>query len=241
MTRYYIIILLFFCLWPSGSGQSGRLERYEFTGGAGITQFFGDIGGYPTGQNTLGLKDITYRNTRYNISLGIRYWLLNNISARFETAYGAFHSTDSYGSNKSRGFSSTTKFLEPSLKGEFHLIRNMEEYNVVLKDLNNYTLRSFIHLIDPYIFAGIAGLYYYKVSPNEALAPLATAKGGFTPVIPAGIGINLIYSWDFNLGLELGGRYSLSDNIDGFTSATSKAKDIYYFLNLVVTWKIRKD
>jgi len=98
--------------------------------------------------------------------------------------------------------------------------------------------QSFFSMLDVYTFAGIGGLSY-KVKPNDKLTPLATRTGGFCAVIPAGVGVNMIYSSYTNFGLELGGRYPFSDNIDGYTSIYSKSNDVYYFLNFTFTYKIK--
>jgi hypothetical protein len=63
------------------------------------------------------------------------------------------------------------------------------------------------------------------------------APNGITPVIPVGLGINLVYSPVMNFGLELGARYSFSDNIDGYDSQYSSVNDVYYFFNLTFTYK----
>ncbi len=64
-------------------------------------------------------------------------------------------------------------------------------------------------------------------------------NGGFAAVIPAGLGTTLIYSPNLNFGLEVGGRYAFTDYLDGYTSQYSKANDVYYFLNLTITYKLK--
>jgi hypothetical protein len=53
------------------------------------------------------------------------------------------------------------------------------------------------------------------------------------------LGVNLLFKPDYNLGLELGGRYAFSDYLDGYTSQFSSSNDVYYFLNVTFTYKIR--
>jgi hypothetical protein len=62
---------------------------------------------------------------------------------------------------------------------------------------------------------------------------------GFNLVIPGGIGTTLIYSPNLNFGAEIGARYAFTDYLDGYTSQFSKANDVYYFLNLTVTYKLK--
>jgi hypothetical protein len=47
----------------------------------------------------------------------------------------------------------------------------------------------------------------------------------------------VVYTPELNFGLEVGGRYTFSDYLDGYTSQYSKSNDVYYFLNLTVTYK----
>jgi hypothetical protein len=63
--------------------------------------------------------------------------------------------------------------------------------------------------------------------------------GGFSAVIPGGLGATLIYTPNINFGLELGGRYVFTDYLDGFTSQYSSANDVYYFLNFTFTYKLK--
>ncbi len=51
--------------------------------------------------------------------------------------------------------------------------------------------------------------------------------------------LTLVYSPNFNFGLELGGRYAFTDYLDGYTSQFSKANDVYYFLNFTITYKLK--
>ena len=58
-------------------------------------------------------------------------------------------------------------------------------------------------------------------------------------MIPVGIGTTLVYSPNYNFGVEFGGRYSFSDNLDGYTSQYSSSNDVYYFLNFTITYKLK--
>ena len=80
----------------------------------------------------------------------------------------------------------------------------------------------------------------YTVSGNNALERSPTFNsGGFAPVIPVGIGSTLVYSPNLNFGMEIGGKYAFTDYLDGYTSQYSKTNDVYYYLNFVVTYKIK--
>ena len=133
------------------------------------------------------------------------------------------------------GFESGTFFVEPSLIAEYYFIKNKEENSFIFLNKNESTIKSFFGSLDFYAFAGFGGLAYH-VKPNEVLAPFVTKTGGFTEVIPLGVGASMVYSGKFNFGVELGGRFTYSDNLEGFTSAFRN--DVYYVLNFTVTYKI---
>jgi len=235
MKKLLIVIAAICFLSPVTFAQLWKFRRLEFTAGIGTTQFFGDIGGYPNEKNITGLRDFTFRNTRFNINTNIRYRITEDLSARVNLMSGLFHSTDARGSNTARGFESSTFFVEPSLIGEYYFIKNKEENSFIFLNKNKSTIKSFFGSLDFYAFAGFGGLAYH-VKPNDVLAPFVTKTGGFTEVIPLGVGASMVYSAKFNFGVELGGRFTYSDNLEGFTSAFRN--DVYYVLNFTVTYKI---
>ncbi len=237
MKRLLIIISIFF-LSQAAQGQLWKTRRIEAGGGPGSTQFYGDIGGYSNNKNILGLRDFTFKQTRINVNGYVRYRILEEVAVRFNIAAGIFHSTDTRGSNILRGFEETTDFIETSVLAEYYFIKNKEEnsFTFLQGRYNNDVLKSIFASLDFYAFAGIGGLAY-KVHPDNILEPLATGTGGFTAVVPLGVGVTLIYDRNINFGLEFGGRFTYSDNIDGYTSPRSQANDIYHFLNVSVTYK----
>jgi hypothetical protein len=238
MRKFLMIIVSLFFLSSIANAQLWKLRRYELTAGIGTTQFFGDIGGFSQNENLIGLKDFTFRQTRLNINAGMRYRFLENVAARFNGAVGYFRATDARGSNENRGFESRTFFFERSVIGEYYFIKKSEEDNYLLNKGQRNASRSLFSMLDFYVFTGFGGLSYY-IKPNDKLEPRVNKKSGFTIIVPAGIGVNLIYSTNVNFGLELGGRYTFSDNIEGYSSSFSKSKDHYSFLNFTFTYKIK--
>lgn len=238
MRKILIVIVAFTFLSSAGKAQLWKLRRYEITAAIGTTQYYGDIGGFSQGENALGFKDFTFQNTRINISSSLKYRIIDDFSARLSLAFGTFHSVDTKGSNENRGFESSTMFFEPTIIGEYYFIRNSGDNSFLLLKGRGDVFRSFFSMLDVYGFAGIGGRAY-KVTPNDELAPHATKTGGFTAVIPGGVGVNLVYSSYVSFGLELGFRYSFSDYVDGYTSDYSKSNDVYHFLNFTFTYRIK--
>jgi hypothetical protein len=231
------VILLCLVCQLSQSQEIWKRKRSEFTAGIGTSHFFGDIGGYTQGENVLGLKDIIIYQTRFNVGTGIRYRIMPLLSARLSLTYAMLHATDETGSNEERGYESNTSAFETSAIGEFYFLRNKNDNSYSYNKGKKTKFRKVIESIDLYAFAGIGGLAY-SVKGNDALIAGGMADGGFTAVMPAGVGFNMSVSPDYSLGMELGGRYSMSDYLDGYTSQYSTSNDVYYFLSFTFNWKI---
>ncbi len=237
MRKILLVFVGTVILLASADAQLWKLRRYEVVASLGTTQFYGDIGGFSKGDNLLGLKDISFKQTRFNFTTNVKFRITEEVSVRLNFAFGGFRATDAKGSNELRGFEAVTTFFEPSVMGEYYFIKNKNENSFLhLKD-SRRGFNALIPALDVYVFGGFGGLSY-KVKPNDKLAPFVTEAKGFTPIIPAGVGFNLFYSTYVSLGMELGARFTFSDNIDGYSSVYSKSNDTYHFLNFTLTYKI---
>ena len=78
---------------PIASAQLWKMKRYEATAGLGTSQFYGDVGGYSIGENAWGLKDITFKQTRFNVNGSFRYFFTDEIAARLSSVirYASCH------------------------------------------------------------------------------------------------------------------------------------------------------
>jgi hypothetical protein len=238
MKRYLlVVILLCFLVQISESQDLWKRKRYETIFGLGTTQFFGDIGGFTKTKNILGFKDITFQQTRFNINGGLRYRILPNVGAKLTLTYGMLHATDSRGSNETRGMDARTSIFEPTLTGEYYFIKSKNESSYLFEKGKGGKSNSIFSALDIYAFTGIGGLSY-NVKGNDVLVAQGMKKSGFTCVVPVGVGANLLVMPDFNIGVELGGRYAFSDYLDGYTSQYSSSNDVYYFFSFTFTYKL---
>jgi len=213
------------------------MKRYEVVAGIGPSFFFGDIGGFSKTDNVLGIRDLTFKQTRFNMNLSIKYRLTQDLNARLSLTYGLLHATDDRGSNEDRQMEASMSIFEPALLGEYYFIKNRAE-NSYLFNKGRGNFITFMKSLDFYFFSGIGGVSY-SVSRNEALVAKGMEPTGFAGVIPVGIGTKMIYSPDLNFGLEVGGRYTFTDSLDNYTSQYSSSNDVYYFLNFTVTYKLK--
>lgn len=232
----FLLLLSFLMNEMQVSGQLWKQRRMEGMVGIGPTFFFGDIGGFSKKENILGLKDLTFLQTRYNISGGIRYRILEDLGLRLSFTEAKLRATDARGSNENRSLEAKMNIFETALTGEFYFIKNQNESSWRFSQ-GKQLFGNIISSIDIFAFTGFGGVLY-SVKGNDALQKEGYKTGGFTPVIPVGVGANLIYSPELNFGIEIGGRYSFTDYLDGYTSQYSSSNDVYYFLDFTITYKL---
>ncbi len=239
MKRSLFVIVVFCFAIQISDAQLWKLRRWEAQLGIGPSFSFPDIGGFTHGENILGFKDLSYRQTRFDVNGSLRYRLGRTSNLRLSLTYGMLHSTDDRGSNELRAREATTSLFEPALMFEYYFVKNKYESSYLF--LKGKSLWALLSSLDFYAFAGLGGLSY-NVSDNDVpINPLIeeTKTSGFTTVIPGGVGATLVYSPNFNFGLEFSGRWANTDFIDGYTSTYSKVNDVYYFLNFTVTYKLK--
>jgi hypothetical protein len=239
MKRSVLTLLLFCFIISLTEAQIWKLKRFEATAGLGPSFFFGDIGGYSQTKNILGLRDITLLQTRFDFNASLKYRIREDVNIRFSLTSGFLHATDVRGSNEGRRFEASTLIIEPAFIGEYYFIKNMAEDSYLFTKGRKTGFIGFIKSLDFYAFTGIGGLAYF-VKGNTRLESYGMRHGGFTAVIPVGVGSTLIYSPNFNFGVELTGRYSFSDYVDGYSNIQySRSNDVYYFLNFTITYKLK--
>ena len=238
MKRSLVVIILFCIVAQISEAQLWRQKRYEALASIGTSQFFGDIGGFSKGENIVGLKDFSFSQTRFNLNVGLKYKILKDLNVRLNLTYGMLHATDKRGSNESRGMEARTSIFEPSIMGEYYFIKSKLENSYLFSSGKGGSSKDLFSVLEFYMFTGIGGLSY-NAKGNDKLAPLGIKNSGFTAIIPVGIGVNILFKPEYNIGLELGGRYAFSDYLEGYTSQYSSSNDVYYFLNVTFTYKIR--
>ena len=236
MKRLFLIVIVLSFIFQASDAQLWKLKRWEAQFGVGPSFSFPDIGGYTIGKNFLGFKDLSFKQTSFDISASMRYRLGRTTDLRLSLNYAMLHSTDDRGSNEGRKYEATTSLFEPALLFEYYFIKNRYESSYLF--LKGKSIWAMLTSLDFYAFAGVGGAAY-TVRGNQALVDRGLVTSGFDPVIPLGTGATLIYTPNINFGLEVGGRLAFTDYIDGYTSQYSKANDVYYFLNFTFIYKFK--
>ena len=223
---------------PFSDAQLWKMRKWEASAGLGTSHFFGDIGGFSITENILGIRDITYLQTRFSYNGSIKYRITREINARISLTGGILRATDIRGSNEGRDFDAEISIFEPALIGEYYFIKNESENSYRFLIGKHKAMDDLLASVDCYAFTGIGGLSF-SVKGNDALVAKGMETGGFSAVIPVGLGATLIYSPNLNFGIELGARYAFTDYLDGYTSQYSRANDVYYLFNFTVTYKMK--
>ncbi len=235
--RKAIPFMLALLLVLPASGQSWRSRPFEAYGGFGPVNYFGDIGGSANENNWYGLRDLDITRSRPGFIAGLRYIPGKYLAANGNLVLGWMSGDDKGGRNESRAYIFNTAFLEVSARGEFFPVRDVRILSGVDRRglVRNYGTFSF------YLFGG-AGTILYHVMPNDNLEARRERDnlehGMVTVVFPAGLGIKLGISNTMDIGFEIGGRYSLNDYLDGFTSPTATSNDIYYLTTVQLVYRL---
>ncbi len=233
----YVIILIVSLLFliPDSYSQIWKLRRYEMEGGFGMTNYFGDIGGYSNGDNVLGLKDLSAKSISGIFNIGMRYKMLEKTWLKFNLGFGSLRGSDQGGTNDERGIKFNTFLFEPSLRLEQAIISGKDERSYLM--MKGRGISSFRNSFSLYLFGGIGGAL---VSPKPKEDPYDRMTNGKSAIIfPLGVGMKLALDPNWSVGADMGWRFSTSDYLDGFSSQYSDHNDVYFLLNVSLIWKLR--
>ena len=243
-----ILIILGVLFYNNSFSQRWKLTRYEVFSSLGIGLSQNDIVGVSeyTIDNFFGLEEaFALRNMGYTGFVGMRYRVTERISARLSIDGGLMKGADPKSRNSIRKYK--TLFIEPSVHFEYSILKE----SVVASRYSIMDYRGGVrsnakkNAIMVYFFGGI-GTTLFKPSVNEAIRSGSNYEfiESFSKVliIPAGIGVKQPLTSRSSMGVEVGGRYTLfaaADFIDGFKPSASKSNDLYGFVNVFWSFKLK--
>ncbi len=79
---------------------------------------------------------------------------------------------------------------------------------------------------NPYLYAGIGGLFYKVTNLPMSVSPKSVNKNGTTGIVPAGLGAEIKLSDFVTIDLSGGVNYSFTDDLNYYMAGTPK--DVYY-------------
>lgn len=227
MKKAVLLLLVCIVLSPAVSeAQRWKRERYEFSFGAGITNFLGELGG----ANQIGthyFKDLEWSQSRLALAVGLRYKLSNYFALKSHLTYGRVSGDDKLTEEFFRNYRNLSFFSDiyefnVNFEGAFQQEQIGHRYRLrKVRGLRGYELYT-------YAFVGV-GIFHMDPKANYQgnivrLQPLGTEGQGlvasrskyslFQMCIPMGIGFKYTLDRQWGVGLELGIRKTFTDYID---------------------------
>jgi hypothetical protein len=207
--------LIFSFLVVSLSAQYTRKNYYEIFFGPDLFVAFTDIGTY---------------NTGFGAHAGFRYRFDPHFSFRANLLSGSISGTDAGSENESRGIIYHTLLVEPTVQIEFFLFR----------ERRGFDRRGHLGLkpvINPYAFVGAGGIYFFPTIESGNTDMITDDNSGFAPALNGGGGLIFTINKKWSCGVELGGRFIMTDYLDGYTSDASTSRDLYYSGNINLIYR----
>ncbi|MBN1186901.1 MAG: hypothetical protein JXB49_31785 [Bacteroidales bacterium] len=239
--RFYIIAILLLGSTYTSYSQQWKLRRYELMIGVGTANCFGELGGSIDKNGLLGLKDLDIMSTRPSLYLGGRYKIRQDISIQVHNINGVLNASDIGSRNEGRNFKFNGFINEFAVMGEYNFIREESKYKSSASFnrrgmVNNYTKMSV------YVTGGLGVTYFNpKLTGDFRETDVVDGYSKVALAVPLGIGVKQILSSKWSIGAELGGRYTTTDFLDGIQTQASSSKDIYYFANFNLIYRVKTD
>jgi hypothetical protein len=227
MKKALLLILTAILIIPAVSdGQRWKRQRYEFSFGAGVSNFLGELGG----ANQIGthyFRDLEWSMTRFAVAVGLRYKLSNYFALKSHLTYGRVAGDDKLTEEIFRNYRNLNFFSDIyefniNFEGAFQQEQVGHRYRLrKVKGLKGYELYT-------YAFVG-GGVFFMDPKTNYQgnivrLQPLGTEGQGLIAsrekyrlvqlCIPVGIGFKYTIDRSWGVGLELGIRKTFTDYID---------------------------
>ncbi len=202
---------------------------------AGLNAQINEIGVFAGGANYIGDVGPTTYIAPNDIAFGLIYkWNRSTRhSYRFSYTYGKIKSDDldaDVADRSLRGF---------NFKNNIHEVSAGMEFNFFPFDLHHMKPQ-----ITPYVYTGLSYFAYKELFYTESKAQEDYQEGALA--IPIIVGIKARLSRDFVLGLEVGARYTFTDNLDGSNPKNKNltplqfgninSKDWYVFTGFTLTY-----
>jgi opacity protein-like surface antigen len=192
----------------------------------------GDLGGQ-FGDAKHFIQDFDIQATRFAFQLGYKYIIHPYFSVRGEVTIGMLAGDDKWSANEirqNRNLNFKTPLFELAAMGEFYPLKEKVSH---LYRINGVGGKKKNVIVNPYIFGGIALIAFNPKGELNGewhkLQPLATEGQGLggrpktysrvNVAFPLGIGVKFAIDKNWGVGIELSGRYTLTDYIDDVSTS----------------------
>jgi hypothetical protein len=220
MIKYVFGVACLILINPLANAQTGKsrvsktshyynpkISSFSWHGGYGYGAYSGDLSSFLD----FGLNNNTLN---MNFSGGVTYRHSHFFSLRTELIRYTLRSLDKFPS-RNVSFSSG----------------NWEVSSQIIYDIVHQGKIDKGAKIQPFVFLGV-GLTWFEPIVSGGKKPGDITKSSFplTPVIPGGLGVKFYTAKNIYLVLEVGGRFSFSDKLDGVSSDKSTLFNDNYIL-----------
>lgn len=240
--RIWVYIFLLAIILPANlNAQRWKLKRYEAAIGIGSVHTFMDIG-----SQNYSIRSFQFQDSRMNISSHIGYKLMQDLTVKLDLNYLIIGGVDD--PDRGRELRFTSHCFEPALRAEYNLVGGGRafSYSTLFNRrgmVNNYGSFFF------YVYAGAGGILskakvvdFSGVEVNPDINPAYDNNFNWGFVIPVGLGVKRSMDAYFDFALEVGGRLTFTDLIDGYyNTVASQYNDRYITTTFKVIYKIRND
>ena len=235
------IIALLVLTSIDGYGQQWKLRRYEVDLYIGAVSFHGDIGlaNKPLMNNLNGMRP----------SIGFKpgFKITQDLTVALDLGYIIYAGKDQEGSTHGRLYSFNSHAFQHLVRVEYYLIGDGRSF-ISGAMYNRKGMVNNYNKLYLYIFGGAGGvLSKSKVKDlnNNGEEPLTNPgydnSMQYTAVFPVGGGARWSIDPRWSIGVEIGYQFTLSDYLDGYSSAWSEYNDSYYLTTVKAIYMIRND
>jgi hypothetical protein len=223
-----LTVFIFLLMIPSLlNAQRWKRSRYEFSFGAGASNFLGELGG-ANQIGTHGFKDFEWSLTNFAAAIGLRYKISRFFAINTHLTYGRLSGDDKLTAEPARhlrnlNFYSNVYEFNVNLEGAYQ----EEQMGNIYHRKGTHGLKGYEVYV--YGFAGL-GIFYYDPKTvidgtTYRLQPLKTEGKDYKLLqfcIPVGLGFKYTIDRTWGVGLELGLRKTFTDYIDDVST-------VYYY------------
>ena len=242
MKRIFLLLIISFIVFSEADAQRWKRVRYEILYGIGVTTAMTDLGG-GDGIGSFGFKDVDFSQTRPGAYGGVRYKFKERLAGKFLISFGWIAGSDGITteeSRKNRGVSFSGPLLETSVVGEFSLIKERLGSRYTFSNIRRFKMKY----INTYIFAGIGMIAFWPSNSNPGVS--SNSEKGQTETyshvaaaFPLGIGFKYGINRKLGVHLEVGGRFTTTDYLEGHSDTYSKSNDGYLTIMVGLHYKLK--
>lgn len=237
--KFWLYIILVLLVVPANlEAQRWKLQRYEAVFGLGTTHPFMDIA--PSADSWRSFHLV---GTRPIGTFGVNYKIVEPLSVGVDLSYAIFGGLDVEKRMSVNSFISHS--FEHAAIVRYSFISNGRAFgSSALFNrrgmVNNYNSADF------YLFAGVGGILSkskaFDINNEEVLEDHWHDNNmHYGVVFPVGFGFKYSIDSDWSFGVEVGGRFSLTDWLDGYATDYSNYNDRYIITNFRAIYKIQND